>query len=144
MITTVSDYVDTNKSVCERIAERNGIKISYHIVLDWLEDKKAYMNIDKIDNNGVIYGVDIADKIEQHCSKLLDDSFTMEICDSVIVFEKALTIDECIKLELEEQNLENGIECTQESGTYFMDDMLWSMEENTVCAIIDDWNELNT
>ena len=142
MITTISDYVDTNKSVCERIAERNGIKISYHIVLDWIEDKKAYMNIDKIDNNGTIYGIDIADKIQSHCSKLLDDSFTMEICDSVIVFEKELTDDECMKLETEEQNRENNIKCVQESDTYFMDDMLWVMEEHTVCAIIDDWDEL--
>ena len=78
----------------------------------------------------------------RHCSKLLDDSFKIEICDSAIVFEKELTDIECMKLEAEQKNLENDIECVQESGTYFMDDMLWIMEENTVCAIIDDWDEL--
>lgn len=141
MITTISSRVQNNGiALTERTAEMNDVKVTYHISFDWQEEKIVCINITNIEHNGKYYGIDIADKIETLCSKYLDDSFTMECVDSVIVFEKKLTDDECNKLETETVALEQSTEYEQEPG--FFDDMQWMMEEHTVCAICEEWNDL--
>lgn len=143
MITTISSQVQANGiALTERTAEMFGVKVSYRIGFDWQDEKIVGINITNIEHNGKSYCVDIADKIETLCSKYLDDSFTME-CDSAIIsFVKKLTDEECNKLEVETVALENGEEPIQESGTYFFDDMQWTMEEHTVCAICEEWDDL--
>ena len=141
MITTMSSAVQANGiALTERTAENNGVKVTYAIAFDWQDEKIVAINIQKIERNGVTYGLDIADKIENLCCKYLDDTYTMEVESGVIVFVKQLTDDECNKLETETVAMEASDEFVQESG--FFDDMQWVMEEHTVCAICDEWNDM--
>ena len=141
MITTLSSAVQENGiALTERTAEKFDVKVTYDIRFDWEDEKIVALNIHNIEHNGKSYGIDIADKIERMCSKYLDDSFTMELNDNVITFTKQLTDDECNKLDDEAVAMDASDECVQEPG--FLDDMMWTMEEHTVCAICDEWDDV--
>lgn len=58
----------------------------------------------------------------------------------MIRLRRQITDDECNKLETETVAMEASDEFVQEP--VFFDDMMWIMEEHTVCAICDEWNDM--